>query len=50
MDLEDNLTDRPRTSDPDVDDDDREEAEPSDQDSGGISIDPPDAGEPYTDP
>jgi hypothetical protein len=49
MDREDNLTDRPRTSDPDLDDDDRAGAQPSEKDSG-VSIDPPDAGEPYTDP
>ena len=50
MDLEDNLRDRPRTSDPDVDDDERAGTQPSEKDSGGSSIEPPDAGEPYTDP
>jgi len=49
MDFEDNLTDRPRTSDPDMDDDDREEAGSSEP-TGDGGMDPPDAGEPYTDP
>lgn len=50
METEDNLKDRPRLGNLDVDDDDHDKAETSEQGGSSGSIDAPDAGEPYTDP